>query len=384
LKRILHICGASHFSPSMTYQENYFTNIMQNAGNEVIVISSTYNYETGSLVDVGRSDLFLDNGVRLIRLAFKFSFIPWIPKKIRSLHKLDRTLNEIKPDMIFVHGFQTFDLKVIEEYKISNSHVILIADTHADHHNSARNFFSRFILHGIIYKNLIKKTFYCFDAIYGITTETIEFANELYGIEGKKIELLPLGGIVLDESVRKNIRTKMRSKLGYIDNEIVFVHSGKLDYNKRSLELARAFIKIKRHNFKLLIVGYIDNSIKDELIKLIDSDNRISYMGWKSGNELIDILHAADIYIQPGSQSATMQVAACASCALALYPHRSYLSLIEDSAYYIDGEEGIIRFLLELGNNLYQIENMRNKALTLAKNKLDYYVQTEKIMRFLE
>ena len=60
------------------------------------------------------------------------------------------TIERINPDVLFVHGVQFLDLTEVVKYKKRNDYVKMYVDNHADFSNSATNFLSRYILHGVI------------------------------------------------------------------------------------------------------------------------------------------------------------------------------------------------------------------------------------------
>ena len=89
-------------------------------------------------------------------------------------------------------------------------------------------------------------------------------------------------------------------------------------------ELLRAFSAVDDPHAVLAVIGSIPKEREAVLLPLIEADERIRYLGWKSGADLQEYLCAADLYCQPGSQSATMQNALCRYCPVMLYPHPSH------------------------------------------------------------
>ena len=154
--------------------------------------------------------------------------------------------------------------------------------------------------------------------------------------------------------------------------DIVLVHSGKLCRSKKTDELLHAMEKVKDERLKLIIIGSMDKEIKHIVENFTKKDKRIRYAGWKTGEELSDYLCSADIYIQPGTQSATMQAAACCRCALALYPYESHKFLLGKSVFYIKGVQDIIDLFKKVLENPYLLQERREQSFEIAEKRLDY------------
>ena len=248
-------------------------------------------------------------------------------KKIRHYENLYNLVEGFSPDVIMFHGPCSYDLLTVVKYKKNNRNVKLYVDSHEDKNNSARNWLSQNILHKIFYRNIIKRAYNYIDKIFYITYETKIFLKEMYNIEEEKMEFYPLGGYIFSEEERNMKRTKIRKQLGLREEDVLLVHSGKLTAKKRTNDLIEALIRANTDNLRLVIIGSIPDeqkAIKDTIQK----DNRISYLGWKNPDELLEYLCACDLYVQPGGQSATMQNALCCGSAAMLYPHKSHKHLL--------------------------------------------------------
>jgi glycosyltransferase involved in cell wall biosynthesis len=289
----------------------------------------------------------------------------------------------MKPDMIYVHGLQTPALITAKRYKMKNPDVVFVADSHADFNNSASNFISRQFLHKLYYKKIINNSFDYLDEIYAISYEALEFLNRVYDLPSSSIKLLPLGGIILSEDHRNDIKRRIREKMGFTPEDIIIIHTGKLDHKKRTIDLLSAFSNVRSNFLKLIIVGSIDKTVNKVLMSCINSDNRVNYVGWMPTIEMIELIHAADLYVQPGGQSATMQAAACAGCALAIYPFRSHKYLMEESVFYINSEKDIISLFEIILEDRQLLEIMKKKSLSLSLEKLDYTKQVNEILSLM-
>ena len=164
------------------------------------------------------------------------------------------------------------------------------------------------------------------------------------------------------------------------EDEILLVHSGKFDENKRTKELINAFSKAANKKLKLVLIGKFDETYRKIVEPLFLNNEQIIYEGWKGGEELLQYLCACDLYVQPGSQSATMQNALCCKCAVMLTPVKSHYFLLRENAFYINNEEEITDILKNLTDK-NEIIIKQERAFEIAKNKLDYSVLAKRIIQ---
>lgn len=381
--KVIHLCPSGPFNEFMSYHENILAKLMVTLGFEVTLITSRYDFLDGEVVRVDKIDKLTEDNYRLIRLDYFLGFAKTTATKIRRLIGLTNLLEEIKPDLVWFHGIQSVDLLNIAKYKKKYPKTIIIADSHADKYNSGLKFFSRTFLHRILYKNIILRSISSIDKLIAISLDSQQFLIDHYGIKPNIIEIFPLGGEVLQDEISLKFRKKIRSELGVSENEIVYLHTGKLDQKKLTLELISAFKKAKSNKSNLYIIGSIGNDIKDTFFNSISNENRIYYLGWKNYPELKEYLHACDVYIQPGGQSATMQQAACCGCAVALQENSSHKYIFGKSAFYINSENEIIDLITSLESNRNKLFTMKSNVFKHAKEKLNYISQLEQIMNDL-
>jgi len=106
----------------------------------------------------------------------------------------------------------------------------------------------------------------------------------------------------IDTSIFKRGDTNYRQKLGIGNDAVVVTFVGRLIYAKGAQDLISAFpgIKDTTPDAKLLIVG--DGPYRAELEKLArqtDRHSSILFLGQKNQAELIEILSATDIFVNP-------------------------------------------------------------------------------------
>lgn len=379
--RILHIMLANFYCEGYEYQENILPQMNKKDGHDVKIIASTEAFdETGKYTYLKPQKYANKYDIEVVRLPY----VRWMPsiiaRKVRIYKGLWEQLELYKPDLIFCHSLMFWDLRTISAYKKKYPQVKLYADFHSDYNNSATNFISKNILHKMIYRPIILKHMKNFEKLYYITVETKEFLQKLYKIPDEYLEFYPLGGIIECEKVRDEYRNKIRNKLGIKKNEMMILHSGKMGVAKKTVNILSALKELEFPEIKLVLIGVFDEKYEKDVMAYIESDNRMIYEGWKSGEELRQYMCAADLYLQPGSQSIVAQTAVCSNCGLAVAPHISYKELFGERVFYVESKEEIKNLIEEVINNPQILEEKRKQGFDFAQSYLDYRVLSRKYM----
>lgn len=371
--KILHCCLSCFYIDNYNYQENVLPLINKFDGHEVKIIASTETFIGNSQLGyIKPSKYFTKNGIEVERIPYRRYLPHFIMKKIRHYENVYGLIKEFSPDVILFHGVSAYELLNVVKYKKNNPNVKLYVDSHEDFNNSARNFISREFLHKRFYKNIVQKVLPYIDKILCISTESFDFLEKTYKVRSDKMELYPLGGVVFDDLEWNEKRDKIRKSLCMNERDILIIHSGKMDINKRTEDLLKAFIQIKSNKLKLILIGSIPEDVKYKVSSLIKSDKRIHYIGWKESSELLEYLCAADIYFQPGSQSATMQNAICCRCPVVLYPYKAHKPYLKGNGFYVKSIDDMVNVLRKIETNPKILKIMSNKSYNIACELLDY------------
>lgn len=371
--RIVHLMLSCFYIDNANYQENALPRQNKEDGHEVFIIASTEIFVENNILGYTMPRSYIsEDGISVTRLPYCKIINRFFSAKIRKYLGLSKVLEDLYPDVIYFHGMASYDMVTVANYKKTHSSVSIFVDSHEDYNNSGRNFLSKYILHRIVYRKFIKKALPYIKKILYITAETKSYIEKEYGVYGNILSYYPLGGYVFSNEEYFQNRLVIRKQLNISDIDTVFMHSGKMDFGKKTLDVMSAFTANKEKNYKLVIVGSFSDDIINEAHQYINKDNRILFVGWKSGSELITYLCGADLYIQPGGQSATMQNALCSRCAVALYPHLSHKALLGDAAFYIESVDDIAMLLDEVAITPALLEQRKNQCFEIAKNKLDY------------
>lgn len=372
--RIVHLTLFNFYIDDAFYQENILPRQNKSDGHDVLIIASTHVFAKGnSMKFIKPSKYYTKEGIKVIRVPYKNIINKKISEKVRAYKNVYQNLVKFKPDVIFSHGIGGYESKTIAKYIKNNPTTRLYIDCHSDYFNSASTFISKNILHRIFYRYYFWKYVKYAQKVYYVTPESIEFLKELYGFnDPNKLEYLPLGGYIIDKEERVKIQKVIRKELKISASDIVFIHTGKMDAKKKSFELIKAFSRIDSKHIRLLIVGSFSDEVYSKVKSLIETDNRILFLGWKKGEEVQDYLCASDVYLQPGGRTVTVQNAVCCGCAIAVSKRLSYTYLFGEAAMYAETEDEIFTLLNHIIKNPDLIHRHRKALNKIANEMLDY------------
>lgn len=344
-----------------------------NSGHDVLVLASTETFNENKVISYLEPCEYIGiDGAQVIRLPYR-SFLPhYVMTKLRMYSKVYQILEDFKPDIIMFHGMCGFELLTVAQYVKNNPKTIFYADSHEDFNNSARNFIAVNSLYRLYYSPIIHLSKKYIETVFYITYETRDFCKKIYGLSDEQMEFLPLGGNVLSDNEYNLIRQDKRNNMGISADEIVFFQSGKFDKKKKLLESVSSFSKIEDDNFKFIVAGSLDKEIESDFKKLLAKDSRITYIGWVESEELLELLCMCDVYVQPGSQSATMQMSVSARCPVILADVPSHRHSFYENGFLVDSTEQLTNAFKEISNNPDILNRMSENSFTYAKENLDY------------
>lgn len=371
--KIVHLCLSCFYIDGFSYQENELVRQNVRDGHEVLVVASTESFDSaGQVTYVSPRDYDGTDGARVIRLPYR----RWLParlmRKVRSHPGVLDILIRERPDVILFHGLCGWELLTVKAYKEKCPAVKVFADSHEDFNNSARSALSRHLLHGVYYRRVLDHALAAIEKVLCVSIETIAFVRDFYGVPASKIEFYPLGGFVYADDAYDRIRSAARSQYEINDETILFVQSGKMDAKKKVLESLTAFRAIDQPNVSFILAGNLHESISTAAMAMIEADPRIRFVGWKSAEELRRLLCAADVYVQPGTQSATMQMSLCARCAVILDDVASHEPYVRDNGWLVGQKTSLSDALRAAAAGGERLKAMSRQSARIADDLLDY------------
>lgn len=378
--RILIITLANPFTKSMLYKENYIIKAAIENGDEVAVFARNLEYVCGkeqlTLPGVENCESYY-----LKRYEYRSLGNKTLTEKIKIVDGVVEDVIAFKPDLIFMNSAQIYLSSQLHVIKKALPNVKIVMDISTKYINSARNWLSLHVLHGLIYRRWLKKALPYVDRIFYISQESKDFIKEVYKIPDTYLEHNNLPGELICREKREKINRFIRDREGIGMDAIVITNSGKIGKLKKTIELMKAFSTSINPNFRLVIIGSIEDEIKEVFYDLLKKDNRIIYKGFLSGDELTEYLCATDLYVQPGTISQTSQTAICCGCPIAFTSVETNKEIFNHNGFFIDNEQQMEQLFKSVKLNKEDLYYMSEKSYQLALNELDYRVIYNKILK---
>lgn len=364
--KILHICLNGPYTEGLNYQENLLTKFQKKEGHDVFIIASEWMWnKEGKIQQVINKKYVNDNGVTVYRIPIKknknvfYSF-----KKYEDFYSI---IHDIKPEIIFVHGIQFFDIKTIKKYA-KKYDVKVYIDNHSDFSNTARTLMKK-IFYKTVWKHYAKLIEPYTIKFWGVLPARVDFLIKMYGLPKQKCDLLVMGAN--DEFVKKysseKIKIETRKELKIKEDEFIIVTGGKIDkFKLQTILLMKAVKKINK-NIKLIIFGSIEDEIKNEFEEICDN-NKIKYIGWISEEESYKYFSIANLVIFPGRHSVYWeQVVAMGIPMVCKYWEGTTHIDIGGNVIFL--HEDTIEEMENIIIKLFEDKNKYNEILNNAKNK---------------
>jgi len=272
-------------------------------------------------------------------------------------------LREIKPDVI-----QTFDghepstvvvalAKPFFKYKLfTGVHTILI--TFRQVVNWKKLTWKRKLFWSVFFYWPSKLLVRNYETCYAVTRDASMIAHKFFGVPYNKIKVQTLG---VDAHIYNNIINEKilqkRKELGYNDNDIVCIYTGKINDEKKPLLLCNAIQELNKKglNFKALFVG----AGNEELIAEIKKFNNVQVVNFIPSSELPAYYKMADIAVWPNSITTSMlDAAACAKPVV-----------VSDSVYAYDEVDGKQTHKPQIIASFFETNNLNDLINNLEKFK---------------
>ncbi|WP_341357135.1 glycosyltransferase [Rossellomorea sp. y25] len=302
--KVLHVCLASFYIDNYSYQENVLPKHHKQMGLDVEILASLVSFDkdgNSCLIKSGGSYIN-EYDIPVTRLDYKKSKFS---KRLRQYQGTFEAIKKSKPNIIFIHGCQFYDIKYVVKYVKENPLVKVFVDNHADFSNSAKNWISKNFLHKIIWKHCAWKIEPYTTKFYGVLPARVDFLVNMYKLPEEKVELLVMGAD--DDEVEKakseNSKQIIRKKYGIEKKDFLVMTGGKIDHaKKQTLLLMQAIKEINNDNIKLIVFGSVVNDLKEQVNEFCDG-KRVQFIGWLENHESYKHLASADLVVFPGRHS---------------------------------------------------------------------------------
>lgn len=302
--KVLHLCLGAFFPDGYSYQENLLPKFHRQLGYDVSIIASLQTFDkNGNFTYMDLCDPYInENGIEVTRLGFaNNSKVCKVLKKYRGFMPC---LEKANPDIIFIHNCQFSNMNEIVKYLKKHPEVRVYVDNHADYSNSATNWFSKNILHKILWRRSAKLIEPFATKFYGVLPARVKFLQELYKLPAEKCELLVMGADddLVEANLKPEVKAEVRKKYGIADDDFLLMFGGKIDLFKQQLLLLMdAVNEIDNPKLKLIVFGSVVPEMK-EAIEARVSD-KVKYIGWVQSDESYPLFASCDLAVFPGRHS---------------------------------------------------------------------------------
>lgn len=297
--KIVHIIIAAAYKEGFGYQENILPAKHVELGLDTYIVSFNSEYSKGRIYVNGDGisvTLLPVNDSKFTRLRYISSFVT----KTKGLYSY---LENISPDIIFLHGLQCFESLVLYRWCKKHKNVKLYVDHHADYYNTPINKLSSRIFYKCVYGYIAARLSEYAIKFWGVTPWRVKYLQDVYNIRPEKTDLLVMGG---DEKLvewdrRHDIRKEYRQRYDIPDNAFLIVSGGKVDKAKNIHILVDAISGLKNKNVYLLIFGSLTKDV-EEYCSTKFNDN-VKFIGWVDSKQVYPYFLSADLAVFPGTHS---------------------------------------------------------------------------------
>ncbi len=244
-------------------------------------------------------------------------------------------------------------------------------------------------------KKLIRKLFLTWvyknidNAFYVGTHNKVYYKN--FGLREDQLIFAPhaIDNIRFKPKEKQNqLSLEKRSLLGIEPDEIVFLYAGKLDENKNTAFLAKAFLKTNNINSHLLIVGngVCEKSLKKEFMNY----KNIHFLPFQNQLQMPDLYAMADVFVLPSiSETWGLSINEAMASGKALLISDSCgaaIDLVQNGingfTFISDNEVDLVAKIEEMHKNKLQLKIMGDASLNLIEswNYEKYCISIEKLM----
>ena len=301
--KILHICVTGPYTDGFNYQENMLTKYQAKAGHDVHLIASQWEWSKGGKNEkhIGDNAYVNADNVCIKRLSIKGDKdVFYRYKRFSGFYE---AIEEIAPEVIFVHNLQFFDIDKIVKYAKTHP-VKIFADNHADFSNSARSKLA-VAFYKIVWRYMAQMIEPYTTKFYGVLPARVDFLKDVYKLPAEKCELLVMGAD--DEEVERagtiENQRRVRNDLGISKDDFLIVTGGKIDeWKTQTLMLMKAVKAINNDGLKLLVFGPVSESIKTKFDEAFD-EKEMRYVSWANTKQSYDYFAIADLVVFPGRHS---------------------------------------------------------------------------------
>jgi glycosyltransferase involved in cell wall biosynthesis len=372
--RIVHIVNS--FMPELGYTEYYLAKKQREIGHDVCVVTSNRHIITTSK-QFRKSFSRVEEGVRVFRLPRLIQFSGYV---LVPINELKNVLSNLSPDVVHIHDALSPMAFASALYKHTFGYKI-VADVIT----------GMVIVHGLslaIKTTLLKmyaKTIWSYvldriDCFFACSEAATNWMNRELNVDPSRIRFVPLGTDSDLFCFDPHKRLAVREKLGFTDNNVVAIYTGKvLPYKRLDTLLYASAPLIKAFSdFRILLVGEGANQYVNYL-KVIANDlnisPRVTFHPAVHRTELPSFYNAADFAVWPGHHSISIIEAMSTGLPIIIPKSEwmSHLLKLENGFSYHEGDVAELRKRIRiLLNNVELRREMGKRSRKLVEQELSW------------
>lgn len=354
--RILHI--EERFHPAMGYQLYFFAKHHSPVFDFHILTSKSLSIWQTNPEVIERLDSIFEsnNNVKIHRIE---SFLDRKNKRNLILKNMRKHVKNISPDIIFLHGVESFTSFIFFLRYSSYKNIKIVTDTHTLYNQFSNKLTSKLyirLLQQVVIKKINKYNLLTF----GTQAENAMILKNLYKIKPELIHIFPIGTDLKQYHYSINQRIAMREHFIIDEDTTVLIYAGKLDNNKKPHLIIDAIKLIEKQITNKLFLFFVGPKFTDyfnNYLKNTDFNNKlisIQFHEAVKSNELYKYYSMSDFAVLPTENSLS---------ALDMFACKLPVIMQKDTtnAERIKADE----LLFEMNN----IENLASKMLYLLQNK---------------
>lgn len=379
--RIVHV--VSYFNIRMKYQEYYLAKEQVSQGHEVYVLTSERNFPFSDYTETAKSVYgdrlmktgeFLEEGIRIIRLSVIWEFRGRV-----LLKKMRKTLINLNPDIVFIHGIVNF---FSFELLLRPIDARFVFDDHMLYNQIDKTIIGKTVF--LIFRFLLKnKLLQIAEKIVAISDGCVPVINQYYGIPIERISMIPLGADAKLFRFDSSQRSEVRHRYNIDPDTVVIIYTGKLTRNKMPHLIISALnntdLGVKIH---ILFVGNINDEYRNEFHdELSHSSYPCTVCTQVNSDELVKLFNASDIAVYPAQ--ATISTVEASACSLPI------ICTTEISERYKNGNgfgidpgnlAQLKKYLAVLLLNRNLRETMGKKGREYVENELSWEILSQRFL----
>ncbi|MFA4922667.1 MAG: glycosyltransferase family 4 protein [Ignavibacteriaceae bacterium] len=371
------------FSENMGYAENFLPRAMAKLGHEVHVVTSTAqvyynspNYEKTYKEHLGSA--IVSEGVKMID-GFTLHRLPFNEVKKSLLNPfgffgihligLNENLKKLNPDIIQVFNIDEFATYEAARFaKINGVKFFTESHVHASvlQVNGKYNFKTYLMKKVNKFRPALKLTNEVTRKCFPIAEDVADIATKFYQVPKEKIIVQSLGVNTdlfkpIENDEEKKERIQLRQKLGFQENDMVSIYTGRFSSGKSPNVLAEAIqlLQSKDSSFKALFVG----NGTDEEKKQLSSKRGCIVHPFVSVTELPKFYRASDIGVWPREESTSQLDAAACGLPLILSDKIKVLERVEGNGLlFHEGDAN------DLAEKIFSLKDVQTRARMSKKS----------------